>query len=177
MSGINVVMGDDRSPHSTYIQCAGHGQRIATNDLRAAMQESTSLQRCFLHFAQAFTVQTAHTAVANGQAKIEERLARWLLMAHDRLAGDELPLTHEFLALMLSVRRPGVTVALQLVESLGLISAKRGLIVVQNRVGLKKDRKRPVRHPGSRVPQANRLERQSLGGGKDDKNRLPASPP
>ena len=83
-------------------------------------------------------IQTAHTALANGQAKVEERLARWLLMAHDRADGNELSLTHEFLALMLSVRRAGVTVALQLAESQGLISAKRGLIYVKDRAGLKK---------------------------------------
>jgi len=60
----------------------------------------------------AFVVQTAQTALANGRNKIEQRLARWLLMADDRLDGDEVPLTHEFLSVMLGVRRPGVTTAL-----------------------------------------------------------------
>lgn len=80
--------------------------------------------------------QTAHTALANGQGKLEQRLARWLLMAHGRIDGDELPLTHEFLALMLSVRRPGVTVALQLLEHRALIAAKRGIITIRHRKGL-----------------------------------------
>jgi len=136
MTGINVVMGDDRSPHLSYIQVAGRGLRMKADDLRHAMQKSGSIRNCFLHFAQAFMVQTAHTAVANGRANIQERLARWLLMAHDRLDGNELPLTHEFIALMLNVRRAGVTVALQALAGKRLITAKRGQIMVTNRAGL-----------------------------------------
>jgi CRP-like cAMP-binding protein len=74
--------------------------------------------------------------MANGRSKVEERLARWLVMAHDRLDGDELPLTHEFLAIMLGVRRPGVTVALNLLEKDGLIDANRGVISIIDRKGL-----------------------------------------
>lgn len=136
MTGINVVMGNDRSPHLSYVQVAGQGRRIKADDLRHAMRESGTIQNCFLHFAQAFMVQTAHTAVANGRANIEERLARWLLMAHDRLDGNEVPLTHEFIALMLNVRRAGVTVALQALSRRRLITAKRGQIMVTNRAGL-----------------------------------------
>jgi CRP-like cAMP-binding protein len=66
--------------------------------------------------------QTAQTALANGRSKIEERLARWLLLAHDRVDGDELPLTHEFLAVMLGVQRPGVTTALQELERKDLLT-------------------------------------------------------
>ena len=67
--------------------------------------------------------QTANTAFSNGTATLEERLARWLLMANDRLDGDEIPLTHEFLSLMLGVRRAGVTVALNYLEHRGNHSA------------------------------------------------------
>jgi CRP-like cAMP-binding protein len=137
MTGINVVMGNDRSANHTYMQVAGHGQRLQVEHLRNAMEESLSLRNCFLHFAQAFMLQIVHTAMANGQAKIEERLARWLLMAHDRLDGNELPLTHEFLALMLSVRRPGVTTALQQLEFKALITLGRATIIVEDREGLK----------------------------------------
>ena len=136
MTGINVVMGNNRSPHASYVQVAGHGRRMKADDLRHAMQESGSIRNCFLHFAQAFMVQTAHTAVANGRASIEERLARWLLMAHDRLDGNELPLTHEFIALMLNVRRAGVTESLQVLTRRRVITAKRGQITVTNRPGL-----------------------------------------
>jgi CRP-like cAMP-binding protein len=136
MTGINVVMGGDRSPHATYVQVAGQAQRIKTERLRRAMQEGASLRECLLRYAQAFMIQTAHTALANGRARLEQRLARWLLMAQDRLGGNELPLTHEFLALMLSVRRAGVTIAMHLLERKGLVNPRRGLVVVADRAGL-----------------------------------------
>ncbi|HVY84535.1 MAG TPA: helix-turn-helix domain-containing protein [Caulobacterales bacterium] len=80
--------------------------------------------------------QIAQTAFANGRGRIEERLARWLLMANDRLDGDEAPLTHEFLAMMLGVRRPGVTMALNALEQRGLIDTQRGVIAIADRKGL-----------------------------------------
>ena len=137
MTGIAVVLGNDRSPHENFMQVAGEGKRISSERLRAAMQQSSSMQRVFLNFAHSFMVQTANTALSNGTGSIEERLARWLLMAHDRLEGDEIPLTHEFLSLMLGVRRAGVTVALNYLEGKGVISLSRGQIVVLDREGLK----------------------------------------
>ena len=113
MSGAAVVLGDDRSPHSTYIQIAGEAQRITVTELRKAMNASETLRNLFLRFVQVFMVQTAHTAIANARAHIDQRLARWILMAHDRTGDKTLPLTHEFLSLMLGVRRAGVTEALQ----------------------------------------------------------------
>jgi CRP-like cAMP-binding protein len=83
-----------------------------------------------------FSVQVAHTALANGRAKIEERLARWLLMVHDRIDGDEVNLTHDFIALMLGVRRPGVTDALHALEGKGLIRSTRGVLRIVDREGL-----------------------------------------
>src|SRR5687768_1440325 len=136
MTGINVVMGDDRSPHKVYVQVVGRGQCMKADALREAMEDSPPIRTCFLQFAQAFMVQAAHTAVANGRGKLEERLARWLLMVHDRVGGKELTLTHEFIALMLNVRRAGVTEALQGLTRKGLISAKRAQIVVIDRAGL-----------------------------------------
>jgi CRP-like cAMP-binding protein len=136
MTGLAIVMAGERAPHETYMQLGGKGQRVAAAELRQAMAQSASLQRAFLHYAHAFFVQTARTAMANGRSKIEERLARWLLMAHDRTDGDELALTHEFLATMLGVRRPGVTVALNLLEGSGLIRASRGVISIVDREGL-----------------------------------------
>jgi CRP-like cAMP-binding protein len=78
------------------------------------------------------------TALANGRSTIEERLARWLLMADDRVEGAKLPLTDEFLAMMLAVTRPGVTVAVQSLERKDLIERKRGSIVIIDRKALEK---------------------------------------
>jgi CRP-like cAMP-binding protein len=78
----------------------------------------------------------AETALANAKGSITHRLARWLLMAHDRTAGDELRLTHEFLSAMLDVRRAGVTIALHDLDSRGLISITRKSIVIKSRAGL-----------------------------------------
>src|SRR4030095_1660525 len=138
MTGLAVVMGTDRSPHDTFMQVAGGGQRISSAKLRGAMEQSPALHRSFLRYGHAFVVQTAQTALANGRSKIEERLARWLLMAQDRLGGDEVPLTHEFLSVMLGVRRPGVTVALNLLEKQGLIRRMRGGVAILNRTALRK---------------------------------------
>jgi len=102
MTGLPVVLGNHRSPHATYIQAAGKGKCIPSTELRKATQTSQSLRDSLLKFVQAFGVQTTHTAISNAQSRLDIRLARWLLMAHDRIGDDRLPLTHEFLSLMLA---------------------------------------------------------------------------
>jgi CRP-like cAMP-binding protein len=96
------------------------------------------LERALLGYAYSFLNQTSGTALSNGTATVEERLARWLLMASDRLGGEDVPLTHEFLSLMLGVRRAGVTVALHFLEQRGIITLSRKQIVILDREGLKK---------------------------------------
>jgi CRP-like cAMP-binding protein len=137
MTGLSVVLdGDHRTIHETFMQIGGSGQRISAGNLREAIDASTTLHQVLLRFAHAFLIQATQTALANGRSKIEERLARWLLMANDRVDGDELVLTHEFLATMLAVRRSGVTVALQGLERTGLIAHKRGKITILDRKAL-----------------------------------------
>jgi CRP-like cAMP-binding protein len=139
MTEMSVVMqNDDRAPHETYMQLAGHGQRVDAERLQEAIDASRTLHRVMLNVAHAFMVQMAQTALANGRSKVEERLARWLLMADDRVDGNELRLTQEFLGIMLGVQRPGVTVAMQGLERLGLIAHKRGMITILNRAALQK---------------------------------------
>ena len=138
MTGLAVVMGHDRAQHETYIQVAGRGLRISAAKLREADERSMTLHRAILRYAHAFLLQTTTTALANGRSKIEERAARWLLMADDRIDGDDLPLTHEFLGLMLGTHRPGVTIALQALEKAGLITTRRSHITIIDRKGLEK---------------------------------------
>jgi CRP-like cAMP-binding protein len=138
ITGVPLIMGDNRAQHSTYMQIPGSGHRIAAEKLRAALGESETLRALMLKSAQGFMIQTAHTALANGRAKLEERLARWLLMAHDRMTSNAVPLTHEFLAVMLGVRRAGVTVAIHSFEQRGFITTRRGELTVVNRPGLEK---------------------------------------
>lgn len=136
VTGIAVVMGNHRSPNDAYVQVPGAGHRISAPALRVAIEQSATLRRMLQRFAQVFMTQVAQTALANGRSKIEERLARWLLMAHDRIDDAEIRLTHEFIAIMLGVRRPGVTDALNELEGKGLIRSMRGAIRVTNRAGL-----------------------------------------
>jgi CRP-like cAMP-binding protein len=136
MTGMAIVLGTDRSPHDTFIQAAGKGQRIRAAKLRERLDNSEGLRRTLLRYGHVLGVQTAQTALSNGRDKLEERLARWLLMAHDRIGTDELPLTHEFLAMMLGVRRPGVTIALNLLEKQGIIQSTRGVTVIADREAL-----------------------------------------
>jgi CRP-like cAMP-binding protein len=138
MTGASVVLGADSSPHATYIQVAGQGQHIKTKNLQRAMNESKSLHGLLLRYVHSFMIQTAHTAISNAKATIEQRLARWLLMADDRINNSALPLTHEFLGLMLGVRRAGVTEALHDLADRGLIEANRGQIVLLNRRGVER---------------------------------------
>jgi CRP-like cAMP-binding protein len=138
MTGSAVLLGDGQSPHSTYIQAIGEGERIASAQLREAARESENLHRMLLKFVQSFMVQTAHTAIANARAKLPVRLARWILMAQDRVDGTALPLTHDFLALMLGVRRAGVTEALHDLRMRRLIQTNRGSVVVLDRAGLER---------------------------------------
>ena len=133
MTGLSVILGNDRNANEVFMQAAGQGHCIKTEALRKAIDKSVTLHRSMLLYVHDFLAQTARTAVANGRSKIEERLARWLLMAEDRLDGSDIPLTHEFLAMMLGVRRPGVTMALHELEHQGVIARKRSHIVIVDR--------------------------------------------
>jgi CRP-like cAMP-binding protein len=138
MSGMAVLLGAEQTPHSTYMQIAGEGQKISLKQFQAALAASDTLRDVFLKFVHVFMMQTSQTAIANARTPITQRLARWILMAHDRSSDDVLPLTHEFLALMLGVRRAGVTETLQILKQQTLIETGRSLIVVKDRKGLQK---------------------------------------
>jgi CRP-like cAMP-binding protein len=127
------ILGVDRAPHQIIVQVEGEGFRIAAKALLAALDQSPPFRALLMRYIQAFTVQTGYTALSNGSGVIGERLARWLLMCHDRIDGDDLAITHEFLGIMLGVRRSGVTDAIHLLEGVNIIRATRGNIRVLDR--------------------------------------------
>lgn len=136
MTGIALLLGDDRSPNDTYVQHVGSGHAMDAEALRSALRTSCSLRDRFLQYVHTFLVQVSQTVLANGRDRIDARLARWLLMADDRVEGPDMRITHEFLSLMLGVRRPGVTDALHWLEGERLIYARRGLISIRDRTAL-----------------------------------------
>lgn len=136
VTGLAVLLCADRSPHETFIQSPGTGWRITAADIRRAMARSDSLRESLLRYAHTLTVQMGYTALANGRYKLEERMARWLLMAQDRSDGDGISLTHESLAMMLGTRRPGVTAALNNLVKAEVIGSERGRVTVLDRHAL-----------------------------------------
>lgn len=138
MTGLAVVLGDNRAANETVVQSAGSGLCIGAEALRSAMQRSASLTALLLRYVHLFLLQGSQTALANGRGRLDERLARWLLMWHDRLNTDDLVITHEFLARLLGVRRQGVTETLHALEGTGLIRSKCNLIRIVDREGLQR---------------------------------------
>ncbi|MDQ0995358.1 CRP-like cAMP-binding protein [Phyllobacterium ifriqiyense] len=139
MTGTSIVLGADVSPLSVYIQLEGMGYRIPADKLKTAMEASETLRQRLLLYVQSVIIQSATTTLINGRANAETRLARWLLMVHDRTNGNELHLTHEFMSVMLAVRRPWVTETLHVLEGKGYIRSSRGKITILNRAGLIED--------------------------------------
>lgn len=131
-----IMLGTDRVPHRIEIQIAGRGHRISVSAFLASVAKSETLRTTFLRFAHTLGVQTAFTAASNAVHPVEERLARWLLMCHDRSASNELYLTHKFMSVMLAVRRATVTTAVHVLEGNKFISGERGYITILNRVAL-----------------------------------------
>jgi CRP-like cAMP-binding protein len=138
MTGLQVVLGNDRSPYETFMQVPGKALVIEAAKLRAAMDKSRTLHQLMLRYVQVFMIQTSQTALSNAAALLTQRLARWLLMCEDRLIAKQIPITHEFLAMMLGVQRSGVTITLGELEARELIRCKRGLITIVDRPTLKK---------------------------------------
>jgi CRP-like cAMP-binding protein len=136
MSSIGVLLGKQHSSHDVFMQVGGAGVRIRADILCSADEHSITLHRVLMRYVNSLFEQVGQTATANGKSRIEVRLARWLLMSHDRVEGDEFAMTHEFLSIMLATPRPGVTLAVGHLASEGLIETKRGRIKLLDRAGL-----------------------------------------
>jgi CRP-like cAMP-binding protein len=136
MAGVAVVHHVDSMPTRAFVQVAGSSLRMTAADLRQAMRDSEPLQRLLFRYAQSLFDQVAQSVACNRLHTIEERCARWLLIAHDRVGADELPLKQQFLAEMLGVHRPAVTLAAGALQRAGCIRYTRGKITVLDRAGL-----------------------------------------
>jgi CRP-like cAMP-binding protein len=136
MVGLSVVLGDDISPNQAIVQIAGEAMRMRADKLRKELKREGHLLSLLLRSTLTMLKQVSQTAVCNGTHTVEQRLARWLLMCHDRVPGDELNLTQEFISQMLGIRRSGVSEAATLLQRRGLIRYSRGHITIVNRKGL-----------------------------------------
>lgn len=132
----SAMLGIDAVPYQFVVQIAGHGHRMPVAAFRACLDASPAIRTLFGYYLQTLITQIAYTAMSNAIHQVDERCARWLLMVHDRVDGDDISLTHEFLSLMLAVRRPSVTTALHVLEGNRLIRADRGWLTIRDRVGL-----------------------------------------
>ena len=137
VSATFLLLGADRSPHETFIQIpGGTALRIDVDRYLAVIGQSETLRMMLLRYVQTFLVQAAQSTATNAHQRIEARLARWFLMCHDRVDGDELALTHEFMGMMIAAERSGVTVTLHILEGAGMIRSKRGRVIIRDRAKL-----------------------------------------
>lgn len=133
VGAVPIMLDDDRTPHATYVQGAGAMYAVDTSVLLDAVERSPGLRRLLLRYVQTHLIQVGQTAYAQATLGLEGRMARWLLMCHDRSESDEILLTHEFLSVMLGVQRAGVTLTLQNLEGAGRIKSRRKCIKILDR--------------------------------------------
>jgi CRP-like cAMP-binding protein len=136
MVGLPVALGNSIGPHEVICQVSDGGWQMAADRFKALLSECPELRDVLQRYALTFMNQTARSSACNRMHEINQRLARWLLLVHDRVPGDELNLTQEFLGEMLGVRRPSVSLAAGTLQHAGLITYRWGRITVLNREGL-----------------------------------------
>jgi CRP-like cAMP-binding protein len=136
--GIALFHGVAASNLKAIGQITGEARRMSADDFLGLARTCPTFQRLLNHYSQLVFETVAQSTACNRLHVIEQRCARWLLHSHDRVGRNQFDLTQEFLAEMLGVRRPGVTVAMGVLEKAGLISHGRGNITVVNRPGLEK---------------------------------------
>lgn len=136
MIGLPVALGAAVSPFRAIVQGGGTAMRMKVADFRRHFNKSDALRRELLHFTHLLMIQIAQTAACNRFHVVHKRMARWLLMTRDRVNSNEFRITQEFLALMLGVRRSGITVAAGTLQERKLIGYRRGTVTILNRRGL-----------------------------------------
>ena len=138
MAGMPLVLGINVSPVRALVQGSGTATRMKAAAFRNEIKHNPALQRELNHYLYMFMAQVAQTAACNRHHLLEARLARWLLMTHDRMQSSKFYLTQEFLAHMLGVRRVGVTKAATLLQKRRLIRYRRGHITILDRKGIER---------------------------------------
>jgi CRP-like cAMP-binding protein len=136
MSGMRILFGADTTPQHSIVRIAGRALRMRANALRDELRFDSKIQILLLRYAQALLTQTRQAVACNSLHTIDKRLCRELLMLHDRVKSDRLPLTHEIIARMLGTQRAGITLAAGTLQRDGLIRYSRGKITILNRAGL-----------------------------------------
>lgn len=135
-SPTSAGVGATTCVHQVIMQVEGQALRMPVQALKATMAENPVFADLLIRYISAFSTQVAYTALCNVTLQVDERLARWLLMCHDRVEGDEIAITHDFISLMLGVRRPSVTTSLHVLEGLKMIKSERGRITIRDRKAL-----------------------------------------
>ena len=136
MVGLPLFLGSETSAVEALIQSPGTMMRLGAKAFQQAVEQNHTFRAILLRYTLAFQQQVTQTAACNGHHALDQRMARWLLMAHDSAGGDQFPMTQEFLATMLCVHRPVVTLAARLFQQAGLIHYAHGQITVKDREGL-----------------------------------------
>jgi len=136
MVGIPIILGGNTTTTTGFVQVAGTGMQMNADVFRSELNRSGVLQSLMLRYLQAVYAEISQGAACNRLHTLEERLARWLLTVSDRLESEQFPLTQEFIAQMLGVRRSGVTVAASTLSRAGIINYNRGHINILNREDL-----------------------------------------
>jgi CRP-like cAMP-binding protein len=136
MVGFPVLLGTKSIPGRALMQIPGAALRMKVSDFERALGRTPTLHNLLLRYMMALFNQIALGVSCNRLHEVQERCARWLLQTHDRVEGDSFPLTHEFLAQMLGVHRPTVSVAASMLQKAGLIDYTRGQITIVDRKGL-----------------------------------------
>lgn len=136
MTGLTAFIGGETSPNEVMVQVPGEGLRMPADVLKKEASRDGPLRRLMVLYNTAFSTQVSYSVACNGLHKIEKRCCRWLLMTADRVGSDVLPLTHEFLSIMLGVQRSSLTEVLHPLQERGLIQNSRGTIKVLDRPGL-----------------------------------------
>jgi CRP-like cAMP-binding protein len=134
--GFEVVHGGEAAGYRALVQLAGMASRLSLGSLLSAWRPGTTFHDILLRYTGALIVQALQSVACNGLHNVRQRCARYLLMAHDRARADRLDLTQEFLAEMLGIRRPSVTIVARTLQTVGLIRCSRGFITIIDRRGL-----------------------------------------